>query len=130
MDFDFIIYVVDLASEKLLTMANMSVCYAEISKMKPNAPDDLTREEFEEFLRAFTHEVRNRLNSIALEAADLAEQAGPGVDASRLQRQIQDCSAFLKAARDLLASDTPQQGKIAPAAQLKALLERKSAESS
>ena len=111
-------------------MANMSVCYAEISKMKPNAPDDLTREEFEEFLRAFTHEVRNRLNSIALEAADLAEQAGPGVDASRLQRQIQDCSAFLKAARDLLASDTPQQGKIAPAAQLKALLERKSAESS
>ncbi|MCE0498598.1 MAG: hypothetical protein LV481_11690 [Methylacidiphilales bacterium] len=87
--------------------------------MKPNAPDDLTREEFEEFLRVYTHEIRNRLNSIALEAADLAEQAGSGADPSRLQSQIQDCSAFLKAVRDMLASDSPQRGKIAPAEMLK-----------
>ena len=83
--------------------------------MKPSAPDDLTREEFEEFLRVFTHEIRNRLNSIALEAADLAEQAGSGVDSSRLQGRIQDCSAFLKEVRAMLAPESAQTKKAAPA---------------
>ena len=69
------------------------------------APTVLSREEFELFLNALTHEIRNRLNSIALEAADLAEQAGPQADASRLQQQIQQCSAFLKEIREMLAPD-------------------------
>ena len=101
-----------------------------MTTMKPNTSDDLTREEFEKFLHAFTHEICNRLNSIALEAADLAEQAGADVDSSRLQRQIQDCSVFLKAARDMLASDSSQTGKIAPDEALKKLLKQKNAGSS
>ena len=63
------------------------------------------REDFERFLSALTHEIRNRLNSIALEAADLAEQAGPPADAMRLQQYVQDCSAFLKKVRETLAPD-------------------------
>jgi signal transduction histidine kinase len=67
--------------------------------------DQIAREEFEKFLHAFTHELRNKLNGIALEAADLAEQIGKDADARRLQQQVQACSAFLKEARDALAPD-------------------------
>jgi signal transduction histidine kinase len=76
-----------------------------------HAPNLLSREEFEHFLNALTHEIRNRLNSIALEAADLAEQAGPPADATRLQEHVQDCSAFLKKVRETLAPDDPHAGK-------------------
>ena len=69
----------------------------------PQDPNHIPREEFEHFLNALTHEIRNRLNSIALEAADLAEQAGPPVDATRLQQLVQDCSAYLKKVRETLA---------------------------
>ncbi|HUB68145.1 MAG TPA: hypothetical protein VL981_11735 [Candidatus Methylacidiphilales bacterium] len=96
--------------------------------MKPGESDVLSREEFETFLRALTHEIRNRLNGIALEAADFAEQTGTGIDASRLQRQIQDCSTFLKAVRDMLASDSPQKGKISPAEAIKKWREQKAKE--
>jgi len=77
-----------------------------------SSPDHLPREEFEQFLNVFTHEIRNRLNGIALEAADLAEQAAPEADATRLQQQIQDCSAFLKKVREALAPDDPKAGKV------------------
>ena len=40
-------------------------------------PSAVPREEFEKFITALTHEIRNKLNTIALEAADLAEMAGP-----------------------------------------------------
>ena len=70
----------------------------------PN-PAPVPREEFEQFINALTHEIRNRLNSIALEAADLAEQAGPPADATRLQEHVQDCSAFLKKVRETWAPD-------------------------
>ena len=98
--------------------------------MNPSAPDDLNREEFGKFLQAFTHEIRNRLNSIALEAADLAEQTGPDTDSSRLQGQIQDCSAFLKEVREQLAPDAPQKAKLTPAELVKKWRERKLAGSS
>ena len=70
----------------------------------PN-PAAVPREEFEQFVNALTHEIRNRLSSIALEAADLAELAGPPADATRLQQHVQDCSAYLKKIRDTLAPD-------------------------
>jgi signal transduction histidine kinase len=78
-----------------------------------NAPADATaagtdpipREDFEEFVVALTHEIRNRLNSIGLEAADLAEMAGPPADASRLQEHVQSCSGLLKKLREMLAPD-------------------------
>jgi light-regulated signal transduction histidine kinase (bacteriophytochrome) len=73
----------------------------------PGNESAITRAEFEQFLHVFTHEIRNRLNDIALEATDLSEQAG-GTDAARLQQQIQDCSAFLKRVRESLAPDAPQ----------------------
>jgi len=75
-------------------------------------PDHLSQQEFEKFLLAFIHEIRNRLNGIALEAADLAEQAGPPADPARLQQQIQECSAFLKSVRDILIPDDPRAKKI------------------
>jgi signal transduction histidine kinase len=77
-------------------------------------PTAIPREEFEIFLNALTHEIRNRLNSIALEAADLAEQAGPPADAARLQEHVQDCSAFLKKVRETLAPDDAHGEKVAP----------------
>jgi hypothetical protein len=83
------------------------------SQNHPKEPPAISREEFEAFLLAFTHEIRNRLNGIALEAADLAEQAGPPADAARLQQQVQDCSAFLKKVRDSLAPDDPRAEKAA-----------------
>ena len=75
-------------------------------------PNQLPREEFEHFLNALTHEIRNRLNSIALEAADLAEQAGPPADATRLQEHVQDCSAFLKKVRERWAPDDSHAKKV------------------
>jgi signal transduction histidine kinase len=68
-------------------------------------PAPVPRTEFEQFLNALTHEIRNRLNTIALEAADLAELAGPPADATRLQQRVQDCSAYLKKIRETLAPD-------------------------
>jgi signal transduction histidine kinase len=82
------------------------------------------REEFEKFLTALTHEIRNRLNSIGLEAADLAEQAGPPADATRLQHYVQDCSAFLKKVREALAPDDPNAEKVALPDFVKKLRER------
>ena len=84
----------------------------------------VSREEFEQFLHALTHDIRNRLNGIALEAADLAEQAGPQADAGRLQQQVQDCSAFLKKVRDLLAPDGTAAEKMALADFVRKLKER------
>jgi len=75
--------------------------------------DHLSREEFENFLQIFTHEIRNRLNGIALEAADLAEQAGPQANSHRLQQQVQECSAFLKAVREMVSSTSTEGKKIA-----------------
>ena len=65
----------------------------------------LSREEFEDFLNVFTHEIRNRLNGISLEAADLSERAGKMADDSGLQQRVRDCSTFLRAVRDQLACD-------------------------
>jgi signal transduction histidine kinase len=87
-------------------------------------PHHLPREEFEHFLNALTHEIRNRLNSIALEAADLAEQAGPPADATRLQQHVQDCSAFLKKVRETLAPDDSHAEKVKLADFVKNLRER------
>jgi signal transduction histidine kinase len=88
-------------------------------------PNHLPREEFEHFLNALTHEIRNRLNSIALEAADLAEQAGPPADATRLQEHVQDCSAFLKKVRETLAPDDPHAEKVALSAFVQELREQR-----
>jgi signal transduction histidine kinase len=88
-------------------------------------PNAVPREEFERFLSALTHEIRNRLNSIALEAADLAEQAGPPADAMRLQQYVQDCSAFLKKVRETLAPDDPNADKMALGEFVKRLRERR-----
>ncbi len=83
------------------------------------------REEFELFLHVLTHEIRNRLNGIALEAADLAEQAGPQSDSTRLQQQIQECSTFLKRMRETLAPDDTTVKKVSLADFTKQLRERK-----
>ena len=69
------------------------------------APSAVPREEFEKFVVALTHEIRNKLNTIALEAANLAEQSGAAEDGARLQQQIQECSAYLKKIRETLAPD-------------------------
>jgi signal transduction histidine kinase len=76
---------------------------SEASPKKNREP--VSREDFELFLQALTHEIRNRLSGISLEAADLSEQAGAQIDARRLQQQVQDCSAFLRKVRDSVASD-------------------------
>ncbi len=72
----------------------------------------VSRAEFEEFLHVFTHEIRNRLNSISLEATDLAEQAGDAADAMRLQQSVRDCAALMKTARELLTPDDPEAKKL------------------
>ena len=79
--------------------------------MPEQDPLVIPREEFEKFLVALTHDIRNKLNSIALEAADLSEQA-EGVDGTRLQQYVQDCSAFLKNVRQTLAPDDPRAEKM------------------
>jgi hypothetical protein len=96
----------------------------EPSPTQRNDATPVSREEFEQFLQALTHEIRNRLSGIALEAADLAEQGGGQVDASRLQQQVQDCSAFLKKVRELVAPDGAESGKTALADVVKKLKER------
>lgn len=95
--------------------------------ISPSGESAVPREEFERFLHVLTHEIRNRLNGIALEAADLAEQAGPQADSTRLQQQIQDCSTFLKKIRTTLAPDDPQVQRAELAEFVKALREGKKA---
>ncbi len=80
--------------------------------MPEQDPLVIPREEFEKFLVALTHDIRNKLNSIALEAADLAEQTDGQVDGTRLQQYVQDCSAFLKNVRQTLAPDDPNAEKM------------------
>lgn len=89
------------------------------------APTAVPREEFEQFINALTHEIRNRLNSIALEAADLAEQAGPPADAARLQQYVQDCSTYLKIIRENLAPDDSHTETVALTEFVKKLREKK-----
>jgi signal transduction histidine kinase len=71
--------------------------------------DPISPEELELFVQALTHEIRNRLSGISLEAADLAEQAGNQVDAHRLQQQVQECSAFLKKVREMISADAAEK---------------------
>jgi len=98
--------------------------------MKESSPQNRTdmpivsQQELDQFLHALTHEIRNRLSGIALEAADLAEQAGTQVDASRLQQQVQDCSAFLKKVRELVSLEGGETGKLSLAEAAKKLKER------
>ena len=80
--------------------------------LSAKGPTAIPREEFEHFLGALTHEIRNRLNGIALEAADLAEQAGPPADAMRLHQHVQNCSAFLKKVRETWAPDDSHAEKV------------------
>jgi signal transduction histidine kinase len=70
--------------------------------------DALTRAEFDEFLQLFTHELRNRLNGIALEAADLAEQVEDAADASRLQGRVRECAELLRTVREMLTPEDPE----------------------
>lgn len=65
----------------------------------------VSREEFDEFLNIFTHEIRNRLNIVGLEASDLAEQLEGEMDIGRLQGRVKDCSEFLKLVRDLVVPE-------------------------
>jgi len=88
------------------------------------SPTAGTQAELELFLQALTHEIRNRLSGISLEAADLAEQGGPQVDASRLQQQIQDCAALLKKVRELAAADSADTGRLSLAEMTKKLKDR------
>jgi gamma-glutamylcysteine synthetase len=90
-------------------------------------PSAVPREEFEQFIIALTHEIRNRLNSIALEATDLVEQAGPPADGTRLQQYVQDCSAYLKNIRETLAPDESHTKTVALTEFVKKLRDRKSA---
>jgi len=85
----------------------------ESSPTDQNQPAPVPREEFEQFLQVLTHEIRNRLSGIALEAADLAEVGGGQVDAGRLQQQVQDCSAFLKKVRELAVSEGTEKTVLA-----------------
>jgi signal transduction histidine kinase len=69
----------------------------------------LPAEELDRFLLALIHELRNRLNLISLEAANLAEEAEGKADATRLQQHIADYSAFLKKLhRQASHEDAPQ----------------------
>jgi len=49
---------------------------------------------------------------------------GTQVDASRLQQQIQDCSAFLKKVRELVSLESGETGKLSLAEAAKKLKER------
>jgi hypothetical protein len=88
-------------------------------------PSAVPREEFEAFILALTHDIRNRLNSIALEAADLAEQAGPPADATKLQQHVQDCSQYLKTIRETLAPDDLHTKTVALSEFVRKLREKK-----
>jgi signal transduction histidine kinase len=87
----------------------------------PSDPTPLTRAEFEEFLHFFTHELRNQLNAIALEAADLAEQTNGQADGLRLQANVRDCAAFLKQTREILVPDDPAEPRPGLAAAMERL---------
>jgi len=89
----------------------------------PQPSNFISHEEFATFLNAFNHALRNRLNNIALEAGDLAEQVGAQADATRLQQQVRECAAFLKGVREALAPDNPQAEKMALADLVKKLRE-------
>ncbi len=89
------------------------------------APSAVPRDEFERFIVALTHDMRNRLNLIALEAADLAEVAGPPADASRLQQHVQDCSAYLKKIRETLAPEESHTDTVVLSDFVKRLREKK-----
>jgi signal transduction histidine kinase len=89
------------------------------------APSAVPREEFEKFLIALTHEIRNKLNTIALEAANLAEQTGALADGMRLQQQIQECSAYLKKIRETLAPDDAHTDTVMLSEFVKRLREKK-----
>ena len=89
-----------------------------------NKPAALSREEFDQFLSVLTHEIRNRLSGISLEAADLAEQAGSEVDGARLQQQVQDCAAFLKKVRESLSPDGAETKRMALPEFIKKVKER------
>ena len=88
-------------------------------------PSAVPREEFEKFVVALTHEIRNKLNTIALEAANLAEQADAPEDGARLQQQIQECSAYLKKIRETLAPDDAHTDTVALTDFVKRLREKK-----
>jgi signal transduction histidine kinase len=89
------------------------------------SPSAVPREEFEKFITALTHEIRNKLNAIALEAADLAEMAGPPADATRLQQHVQECSAYLKKIRETLAPEDTHTDTIVLSEFVKRLREKK-----
>jgi len=88
-------------------------------------PSAVPREEFEAFIHALTHDIRNRLNSIGLEATNLAEQAGPPADATKLQQLVQDCSVYLKKIRETLAPDDTHTDTVALTEFVKKLREKK-----
>jgi len=88
-------------------------------------PSAVPREEFEAFINSLTHEIRNRLNSIALEAANLAEQAGPPADGTKLQQYVQDCSLYLKKVRETLAPDDAHTETVALTEFVRKLREKK-----
>lgn len=88
-------------------------------------PTAVPREEFEKFIIALTHEIRNKLNTIALEAANLAEQSGADEEGARLQQQIQDCSAYLKKIRETLAPDDTHTDTVVLTDFVKRLREKK-----
>ena len=102
-------------------MSNMD--FDDITSLK--TPSAVPREEFEKFIIAFTHEIRNKLNTIALEAANLSEQAAAPEDGARLQQQIQDCSAYLKKIRETLAPDDSHTDTIVLTDFVKRLREKK-----
>jgi hypothetical protein len=66
------------------------------------------RIEIEAWLHDFVHELRNHLNNISLEAANLADVAGNPPEAVQLQMKIQICGAYLKLIRDGIAPDQPR----------------------
>jgi signal transduction histidine kinase len=84
--------------------------------MKPDEP--IPREEFEAFTSKFVHDLRNFLNAISLEAADLAEQSGVAGGGARLQEQVRRCSNYLKEVRLAAAPQDPAE-RIDPAEALR-----------
>ena len=95
-----------------------------MSASNPKNPAEFSREEFEKFLHALTHELRNQLNAISLEVTDLAEQAGPQIDAVRVQQQVRECSTLLKKVRESLAPDDPKAEKMTLSEMVKKLREK------
>jgi hypothetical protein len=77
--------------------------------MQPSKNSELSRADFDEFINVFTHEIRNRLNAVSLEVADLSEQGG--INAARLEQRVRDCAAYLKTVRELVTPDDPAAEK-------------------